>query len=450
VAASAWLETRAVWSGEPGNERGETGSIAQHRERRFRRIRNRLVLESVARFITLASFCAAVFYGTDGVLANYKVRTAEMLIGFLVIPGLAFKWWHWNSARQAVSDMWAFGQMNFGQISQRLSACQSISGELRGSGSYIDVMHKHLGDSMAESEAEVLKVIEEIGLLYSQATEKRERIHQSVRSGKELTENTHRRADTSREMIGALQAGLEAQRAGLRSNLQRIQDISGEVRSLMPLTKLITSIAQQTSLLALNAEIEAARAGSAGRGFGVVAYEVRKLSVNASAAATSIDEKIRATSKWVDAEMMEVKAALEREQASEEIQALVTGLGEMQLEFARNGELLLNVIAEVDASHEESIQRLSRALGHIQFQDVMRQRMEQVQVALKQMRNHVQLMASELVDPEWDGNFESSFATLLKDHLASYRMASQTRTHQEASGDAIGNTPPTRPAIELF
>lgn len=48
---------------------------------------------------------------------------------------------------------------------------------------------------------------------------------------------------------------------------------------------------------------------------------------------------------------------------------LVRDLGAMQPEFASNSQLLLDVIIEVDANYEESVNRLSQALGHIRFQE---------------------------------------------------------------------------------
>jgi len=314
---------------------------------------------------------------------------------------------------------------------------------------YIDVMHDQIGDSLAESEREVMKVIEEIGILSGHANEQREHIGRSIQSGKALTESTHARVERNKETVGALEVQLAEEMAEMRANFARIEGLAGEVHELTPLIKVITSIAQQTSLLALNAEIEAARAGSAGRGFGVVAYEVRKLSVSSTQAASDISEKINSTWRRVNVEMADAKASLERHEKDRGMQLLVEGLEEMQHEFSKNSDLLLDVISGVDASYQECVTRLSKALGHIQFQDVMRQRMEHVQEALMEMCAHLEQLAETPNDPNWDGSLEQTFKSLLDAHLGTYRMASQTMTHfAVAGGSARGDH--SRPAIELF
>ena len=310
-------------------------------------------------------------------------------------------------------------------------------------------MHGQIGDSLAESEREVMQAIEQMSLLNEQASEKRAKIGESIQSGKALTESTHRRVEASREIIAALEMQLKEQSSEMHTNFERIEGLAAEVSALTPLIKVITSIAQQTSLLALNAEIEAARAGSAGRGFGVVAIEVRKLSVLASKAAADIADKINATSRRVDEETACAKAALEQYESRDGMNSLVAGLTQMQQEFGSNGELLLKVITEVDVSYEESIHRLSQALGHIQFQDVMRQRMEHVQEALTEMRDHLRRLYEHAADPDWDGHLENRFSNLLAAHLGRYKMASQTITHLAVSGGASA-TDHSRPAIELF
>ncbi len=66
-----------------------------------------------------------------------------------------------------------------------------------------------------------------------------------------------------------------------------------KVRSVHRITEMITSVADKTHLLSLNASIEAARAGDAGRGFSVVAEEIRRLAESASGSAEQIENLMR-------------------------------------------------------------------------------------------------------------------------------------------------------------
>lgn len=401
----------------------------------------------------LAAFCVAppfmVLFATEQQLLQlHRHQVVWPHLFFLAIIQIS-AWLCVYKLRNGLLRITVLKDYSIDQLSCLLQGHKALAAEVKESKPYIDVMHDQIGDSLAESEREVVEAIEQITRLNAKTQEQKEHIAESIKSGRELTESTHLRVETNKQIIAAIDMQLEAQTDEFRNNFERIRGLSREVCALTPLIKVITSIAHQTSLLALNAEIEAARAGGAGRGFAVVAYEVRKLAVLSTKAASDISQKINATCKRVDEETISAKESLDRHEASGAMSRLVADLGQMQLEFANNGELLLNVIQEVNANYEESVSRLTQALGHIQFQDVMRQRLEQVQQGLTEMRDHLQGLSSKVADCNWQGDFESRFSQMLEAHKSGYRMASQTVTHLNvAGGSSVQDV--SRPDIELF
>jgi methyl-accepting chemotaxis protein len=432
-----------------GREWADEVEAVPNRRSRLSKVRGRLLAQT-----SLALGCTLLFYLSLSYLLGpalipLRNQIAGLLLLFIVIPLLFVEWGNWVQARRGIADLGAVGGMSKAGLANVLIRRRAMGEEMGNSQPYIDVMHSQIGDSLAESESEVLKVIEQIGLLDAKATEQREHIAQSIRSGRELTESTNLRVENNKQIIAAIDMQLETQIEEFRNNFERIQRLANEVGALTPLIKIITSIAQQTSLLALNAEIEAARAGNAGRGFAVVAFEVRKLAVSSTKGAADISARINATCKRVNEELAVARESLEQHEASGAMSHLVADLGEMQSEFAGNSHLLLEVITEVDANYEESVSRLTQALGHIQFQDVMRQRMEHVQEALVEMRDHMQSMSEKSFDFLWQGDFDRNFKGMLEAHKSRYRMASQTVTHLNVAGGEI-NQNHSRPAIELF
>jgi methyl-accepting chemotaxis protein len=443
------LSAKEIPASGAGQAREQQRSIRRNVGSRMSRIRRRMLFE----FVTKVSLLGAFFYfmaQLDGPgFSHNAIKAGVLLVLLVLVPGILYRWKNYAEARKAVAEMRALGEMKFSDLSRMFEMRKVLQREGHDCGLYANVLREQIRDSLVESEREVVEVIEQMNSLIERSNQQREHIARSVESGRNLADGTRTQVNTNKELIAAIQTELEAQLQETRANFERVRRMSGEVCALTPLIKVITSIAQQTNLLALNAEIEAARAGSAGRGFSVVAMEVRKLAVLSTKAAAEISTKINATCKQVEAELKRAQEDLSHSEANAAMNHLVSDLDGMQLNFSRNGELLLEVITGVDASYGETVERLSTALGHIQFQDVMRQRMEHVQTALADLREHVEVLMVKSEDPKWDGTLDRTFKSMLDAHLGQYRMASQTKTHLAVSG-GMASADHSRPAIELF
>jgi methyl-accepting chemotaxis protein len=403
------------------------------------------------RLLSHSAFLAALaiaFWLACFSLGNVQ-RNSFLFFAILLLPFGLVQWWNWKTARRWIAEIQSSIDQPFGARPRGIVGSSSIEEDMKDSHLYIDIMHKHIGDSMNESEREVITVIDQLSKLILESNQLRESISSSIENSKNMAAVTHERIDENRKLITAVDEQLKSQLAETRGNFERMHELASEVRSLTPLIRVIAEIAEQTNLLALNAELEAARAGRLGRGFSVVATEVRRLAVRSTGAAKEISDKIGSTCIKVDVELQQAQEVMKQQESSAVTSHFIGDLDSMQQEFTHSSELLLQVIDNVKSSYGEIVERLSTALGHIQFQDVMRQRMEHVQQAMKDMQTHLQELFALSHDPNWDGVLRHTFKNILDEHLDQYKMDSQAMTHRTIAGD-LPTDRSSAPAIELF
>jgi Methyl-accepting chemotaxis protein len=115
-----------------------------------------------------------------------------------------------------------------------------------------------------------------------------------------LSDNIAGLSQNSRNILNELSDSSKASREAVKEISLQVAVTSESVQQIKSVTDYITNIAEETNLLALNASIEAARAGAAGKGFAVVALEIQKLAEESNNSASKIGDNIRSLVEKTD------------------------------------------------------------------------------------------------------------------------------------------------------
>ncbi|MGE6321312.1 methyl-accepting chemotaxis protein [Pseudomonas oryzihabitans] len=255
------------------------------------------------------------------------------------------------------------------EAAQLLQAMQQMQTNLRDTLGHLGHSATQLASAaeemtavMQESATGLQQQNSEIELAATAVTEMSQAVDEVAGNATSTSSESRRAADTARQgqqQLGNTLVAIETLTENVMGAGDRARELAEQTRNISQVLDVIRSVAEQTNLLALNAAIEAARAGEAGRGFAVVADEVRGLAQRTGDSTREIEKMIgsiqHGTGQTVDALLTSADHARQtREQAQSASAALeaiaqsVSGIDERNLVIASAAEEQAQVAREVD------------------------------------------------------------------------------------------------------
>lgn len=370
---------------------------------------------SVRTFIVYFLLC--VFLVSDGVIALFS-RNSSLFIAVIIVQFIAlFLLWAYmtkylvtpiNTVKKSIEEVTSgklgvsipeFGNNCAGRLIPGINSLSSniatLVREIRASSQTAMTLSDQISSRSAQ--------------LSVKTEQQSASLVQTAASMEEMAASTKNNADNTR--LASEQANLatlQARKGGelmgqVANNMQSITDCAQQMTEII---SLIDGIAFQTNILALNAAVEAARAGDHGKGFSVVAGEVRSLAHRSAEAAKNIKSLIEVTSHNVTQGVNVVS------EAEKNMHDIVTGSG--------NVSRLMDEISASTSEQEKGISQITQALSELErvtqsnvsmveelngSSDVLRNQVIELQTRTRNFRLENELQADNaLRSREWAVN----------------------------------------------
>lgn len=214
-------------------------------------------------------------------------------------------------------------------------------------------------DESARGLAQQNNEIQQAATAVTEMTSAVEEVARNAVSTSQASGEASRSAGDGRDLVIETVGAIERMSSDVQATARLIEDLAGQSRDIGKVLDVIRGLADQTNLLALNAAIEAARAGEAGRGFAVVADEVRALAHRTQQSTSEIERMIGSIQGGTEHAVESMRTSTDRAESTlniargaglalDTITSAVAQINERNLVIASAAEEQAQVAREVD------------------------------------------------------------------------------------------------------
>lgn len=258
-----------------------------------------------------------------------------------------------------------------GAINEMVVSFRKVIGQVQHSGIQVTSSSTELAATAKEQETimttqvestdRILRSVEEISTLASELSVTMEKV--AV-----MSQETAGFANSGQQDLIRMEKAMQNMEQASKSISGRLETINEKAENITDVVTTITKVADQTNLLSLNAAIEAEKAGEYGRGFNVVAREIRRLADQTAVATLDIDQMVQEMQSAVSAGVMEMdkfiaevnrsaedvnKISIQLSRIIEQVQRLSPSFEEVKESMGQQSENAQNITQTMESFSEE-------------------------------------------------------------------------------------------------